>query len=122
MKRRNFLLSSLAVASSALISSSASAKTPTKIGEIGVESNIEDLERVTQTLVNPPNLPEHDQIAKGGPKVVQMTMTVEEKEIEVKPGVFVQAMTFNGTNPGPMIVVHQDDYVELTLKNPNLIH
>jgi len=26
-------------------------------------------------------------------------------------------MTFNGTNPGPMIVVHQGDYVELTLKN-----
>jgi hypothetical protein len=80
----------------------------------GVEPNIEDLERVTQTLVNPPNLPAHDQSAKGGPKVVQMTMVIEEKEIEVNPGVFVQAMTFNGTNPGPMIVVHQDDYVELT--------
>jgi hypothetical protein len=39
----------------------------------------------------------------GGAKVVQVTMIVEEKEIEVTPGVFVQAMTFNGTNPGPMI-------------------
>ena len=119
MKRRDFLLSSLAIASTTLINSSASAEAPTKIGEIGVESNVQDLERVTQTLVNPPFLPEHDQIAKGAPKVVQMTLSVEEKEIEVKPGVFVQAMTFNGTNPGPMIVVHQDDYVELTLKNPS---
>ena len=119
MQRRNFLLSSLAVASTTLISSSASAKVTTKTGGIGMQPNIQDLERVTQTLVNPPNLPAHDQIAKGGPKVVQMTMTIEEKEIEVTSGVFVQAMTFNGTNPGPMIVVHQDDYVELTLKNPS---
>jgi len=118
MKRRDFLLSSLAVASTTLINSSASAKDTAKTAEIGVESNIQDMERVTQTLVNPPNLPMHDQVAKGAPKVVQMTLVVEEKEIEVNPGVFVQAMTFNGTNPGPMIVVHQDDYVELTLKNP----
>jgi len=118
LKRRDFLLSSLAVASATLINSSVSAESPTKIGGTGIESNIQDLERVTQTLVNPPFLPVHDQIAKGDPKVVQMTMIVEEKEIEVTPGVFVQAMTFNGTNPGPMIVVHQDDYVELTLKNP----
>ena len=33
-------------------------------------------------------------------------------------GTTVAAMTFNGTVPGPMIVVHQNDYVELTLKNP----
>jgi len=24
----------------------------------------------------------------------------------------------HGTNPGPMMVVHEGDYVELTLKNP----
>ena len=118
VKRRDFLLSSLAVASTTLINTSASANETTSTGKIGTESNIQDLERVTQTLVNPPFLPKHDQIAKGGPKVVQMTMIIEEKEIEVTSGVFVQAMTFNGTNPGPMIVVHQDDYVELTLKNP----
>ena len=27
-------------------------------------------------------------------------------------------MTFSGTVPGPMIVVHENDYVELTLVNP----
>lgn len=86
--------------------------------EVGTESSHTGLPRVTQTLVNPPFLPEHTQIAVGGPKVVEMTMEIIEKEIEIKPGVFVQAMTFNGTNPGPMMVVHQGDYVELTLKNP----
>ena len=85
--------------------------------EVGVPANIEGLKRVTQKLVTPPFLPEHDQVAKGGPKIVEMTMVVIEKEIEVSAGVFVQAMTFNGSNPGPMMVVHEGDYVELTLKN-----
>lgn len=31
---------------------------------------------------------------------------------------FAQAMTFEGTNPGPLVVAHVDDYVELTLINP----
>ena len=119
LKRRDFLLSTIAAASAAVVSSSASAEAPTKIGEIGVESNVKDLPRVTQKLVNPPFLPEHDQIAKHPPRVVQVTMDIEEKEIEVKPGVFAQAMTFNGTNPGPMMVVHQGDYLELTLRNPS---
>ena len=75
-------------------------------------------ERVTQKLVAPPSLPEHDQVAKGKPRIVEIRFVIEEKEMEVAPGAYVQAMTFNGTVPGPMIVVHQDDYVELTLVNP----
>ena len=86
--------------------------------EIGVPSNVKGMERVKQKLVAPPFLPAHDQVAKGEPKIVEVLLTVEEKEIEITSGVFVQAMTFNGTNPGPMMVVHQGDYVELTLKNP----
>ena len=46
-------------------------------------------------------------------------MIIQEKEIEIEPGVFIQALTFNGTVPGPLIVVHQDDYVELSLTNPS---
>ena len=46
-------------------------------------------------------------------------MEVVEKEMEIAPGVFVQALTFNGTNPGPIIVAHVGDYIELTLKNPS---
>lgn len=85
--------------------------------QVGTSSSLTDLPRVTQTLVAPPFLPEHTQIAVGGPKVIQVELEVIEKEIEIKPGVFVQAMTFNGTNPGPMMVIHEGDYLELTLKN-----
>ncbi|HIF88870.1 MAG TPA: nitrite reductase, copper-containing [Candidatus Thioglobus autotrophicus] len=86
--------------------------------DVGVEPDIEGLPRVKQILVAPPYLPQHDQVATDGPKIVEIEMTVIEKEIEISPGVFVQAMTFNGSNPGPLIVVHEGDYIELTLKNP----
>lgn len=100
------------------VAASSSAEETMDISKIGTAAKIEGLERVTQTLVAPPFLPKHDQVAKGGPKIVEMTMVIEEKELEIGSGVFAQAMTFEGTNPGPMIVVHQDDYVELTLVNP----
>ncbi|MEQ1917551.1 MAG: multicopper oxidase domain-containing protein, partial [Gallionella sp.] len=90
-----------------------------------IASKTEGLKRVTQTLVAPPFLPEHEQIVKGAPKVVQMRMVIEEKLLKVSPDASIWAMTFNGSVPGPMIVVHQNDYVELTLVNPstnNLTH
>ena len=73
---------------------------------------------VQQKLVAPPFLPEHDQVAQDGPKVVQVRLTAEEKAMDIGNGVMIQALTFNGSIPGPMIVVHQGDYVELTLENP----
>ncbi|RRD56576.1 nitrite reductase, copper-containing [Comamonadaceae bacterium OH2545_COT-014] len=79
--------------------------------------SIERLQRVKQTLVAPPNVPEHSLETPAAPRVVQVEMFIEEKEIEVEPGVFMWAFTFNGTVPGPMIIVHEGDYVELTLKN-----
>lgn len=84
-----------------------------------VAKEVDQLERVTQNLVPPPYLPEHDLVATGPPKVVEVRMTIEEKEIEIAPGAFMHAMTFKGNVPGPVIVVHQDDYVELTLVNPD---
>ncbi len=86
--------------------------------EVGKTASLDGLPRVVQDLVAPPFFPKHDQVATGGPKIVEVTLEVVEKEMEIAPGVHVQAMTFNGTNPGPMIVVHEGDYVELTLKNP----
>ncbi|HRQ51965.1 MAG TPA: hypothetical protein PLR74_15565, partial [Agriterribacter sp.] len=79
------------------------------------EGEGDNLERVTQEMVAPPLLPKHDQVAIGGPKIVEVTLTIAEKKIEIAPGDSVWAMTFNGSVPGPMIVVHQDDFVELTL-------
>jgi nitrite reductase (NO-forming) len=46
-------------------------------------------------------------------------MTIEEKRHEVEDGVELWAMTFDGSVPGPMMVVHEGDYVELTLINPD---
>lgn len=77
------------------------------------------LPRQQVSLVAPPFIHAHDQVAKGGPKVVQFRMTIEEKELVIDTiGTKVQAMTFNGSVPGPMMVVHEGDYVELTLVNP----
>ncbi|MBC8005717.1 MAG: nitrite reductase, copper-containing [Verrucomicrobia bacterium] len=78
----------------------------------------DDLKHITQTLVNPPALPEHEQVASGDPVVVDVRLVIEEKLMEIAPGVKTWALTFNGTVPGPLIVVHQNDYVQLTLVNP----
>lgn len=82
------------------------------------EGNGDNLPRITQEMVPPPMLPKFDEIDKAGPKIVQVTFTVQEKKMEIAPGDSIWAFTYNGTVPGPMIVVHQDDFVELTLKNP----
>ena len=81
--------------------------------------DVSGLERVTQELVAPPFLPEHQQAYDGPPRVVEVRMVVEEKEIEVAPGAHLWAFAFNGSVPGPIIVVHEGDYVELTLVNPS---
>ena len=61
----------------------------------------------------------HEQATKAGPKVIQFKMTIQEKELVIdNEGTKIHAMTFNGSVPGPLMVVHQDDYVELTLVNP----
>uniref|UniRef100_Q11G41 Copper-containing nitrite reductase n=1 Tax=Chelativorans sp. (strain BNC1) TaxID=266779 RepID=Q11G41_CHESB len=77
------------------------------------------LPRQTVALVPPPFVHDHEQVATGGPKVVKFTMTIQEKEIVIdEDGTTFQAMTFDGSVPGPMMVVHEGDYVELTLVNP----
>jgi len=90
-----------------------------KIVGLDTPTNIDLLERVHQKLVPPPFVPAHDQVASGGPKVVQVHMVIEEKTMVIDDdGTEVQAMTFNGSIPGPLIVAHQGDYIELTLENP----
>lgn len=78
----------------------------------------EGLEREKQEMVMPPAVPVHDQVAKGGPKIIEVEFEIQEKKMEVAPGDSIWALTFNGSVPGPLIVVHQDDFVELTLRNP----
>ena len=65
-------------------------------------------ERVRQNLVAPPFAPAHQEVATTPPRIV----VDEETEASIR------ALTCNGSVPGLLIIVHQADYVELTLRNP----
>lgn len=81
--------------------------------------DLSKLEVITPTLLAPPLVMEHNQVAKGDAKLVKFEMTIEEKLIEIdEDGTKVWAMTYAGTVPGPLMVVHEGDYVELRLINP----
>ncbi|NKM88069.1 nitrite reductase, copper-containing [Rhizobium laguerreae] len=81
--------------------------------------DLSKLPREKVELVKPPFVHAHDQKAKGGPKIKEFTLTIKEQKMVLdKDGTEVNAMTFDGSVPGPLMVVHQDDYVELTLVNP----
>nr|WP_236173788.1 copper-containing nitrite reductase [Pseudomonas pseudonitroreducens] len=81
--------------------------------------DLSKLERVKIELLTPPFVHPHEARATGKPKVVEFTMVIQEKTLTLDDdGTQVHAMTFNGSVPGPLMVVHQDDYVELTLVNP----
>ncbi len=109
---RRVLLAATAVAAVGAAKASAQEAPAEKV-------DISSLPRVKQAMVAPPFLPEHEQVAVGGPKIVEVTFTIEEKRMVIdEDGTEVWALTFNGSVPGPMIVVHEGDYVELTLKNP----
>ncbi|MGN6247792.1 MAG: copper-containing nitrite reductase [Ginsengibacter sp.] len=91
----------------------------TSVFDKNYTGNGDDLPQVTEEMVAPPMLPKFDQVDKDGPKVVKVTFTVQEKKIEVAPGDSMWAFTYNGSVPGPMIVVHQGDFIQFTLKNPS---
>ena len=71
-------------------------------------------------LVAPPFVHSHEQATKQGPKIMEFTLKIEEKKVIIdEQGTTFQAMTFNGSMPGPLMVVHEGDYVEVTLVNPD---
>ncbi|WP_417526139.1 copper-containing nitrite reductase [Marinovum sp.] len=76
--------------------------------------------RVKQELVAPPFAPEHEQVATGGPKIIEITMDTTERlmVVDEDTGAEVWALTYNGSVPGPLIICHEGDMVELTLRNP----
>jgi nitrite reductase (NO-forming) len=82
-------------------------------------SDISKLPRERVELVKPPFVHAHDQVAIGGPKVVEFHLTVKEQPMVIDDeGTTMQAMTYNSSIPAPMMVVHEGDYVELALTNP----
>src|SRR5499426_4344639 len=77
------------------------------------------LPRQKVELVAPPFVHAHEQATKQGPKIMEFKLTVEEKKVVIDDkGTTFQAMTFNGSMPGPLMVVHEGDYVEVRLVNP----
>ncbi len=84
------------------------------------EADIAALPREKVSLVAPPFVHAHEQVAAGGPKVMEFTMTIKELPVVIDDeGTTLQAMTYDGSIPGPLMVVHEGDYVELTLINPD---
>ncbi|MFT5650395.1 MAG: nitrite reductase (NO-forming), partial [Yoonia sp.] len=76
--------------------------------------------RVKMDLVAPPFAPAHEQVATGGPKIIEITMVTEERlmVVDEDTGASIWALTYNGSVPGPLIICHQGDMIELTLRNP----
>ena len=110
--RRSFLKAT------GLISASALAGTALSLASTAATVDLSTLPRVKQVLVDPPFMPEHEQVATGGPKIVEIDLPIiEQKMVLDDDGTEVWALTYNGSVPGPMIVVHEGDYVEVTLKN-----
>ena len=92
----------------------------TLIAPLPTQANELTLKREQVELVAPPFVHPHEQATHHKPKIVAFQMDIQEKEIVIDDrGTKLQAMTFNGSIPGPMMVVHEGDYVELTLVNPH---
>jgi nitrite reductase (NO-forming) len=116
--RRNFLKTTTVSALGSVGFLAASGSVTSGIQAAPATFDVSKLVRMKQKLVAPPFLPEHDQIAVGDPKIIEVTLTIEEKKMVLdKDGTEVWALTYNGSVPGPMIVVHEGDYVEVTLIN-----
>ena len=116
LTRREALLGTAAGAATAALFA-AMAATPV-LAEVRA-GDISTLPREKVTLVAPPFVHEHQQVAIGGPKIVEFQLTVKEQTMVIDDdGTTMQAMTYNGSIPAPMMVVLEGDYLELTLVNP----
>lgn len=120
MSRRTLLAGAAFAGAMASVLTSGQAKAEQMPGLINAPSDIAHLPRRKVELVDPPFVHAHEQIATSGPAIIEFTLTIEEKTLVIDDyGTTINAMTFNGTVPGPLMVVHEGDYVELTLINPD---
>jgi nitrite reductase (NO-forming) len=116
LTRREALFGTAAGAATAAILAAMPAAQAAAEKQLG---DISRLPRERVELVAPPFVHVHDQVARGGPKIVEFRLTVKEQPMVIDDeGTTMRAMTYNGSIPAPMMVVHEGDYVELTLVNP----
>src|SRR5680860_1723793 len=119
LTRRNALKATMfaAMAAPTLVAKSAAA-VEEAVTPVAEKADLSKLPRRKVELVKPPFVHAHEQIASSGPAIVEFTMTIKEQKMVIDgEGTTVQAMTFDGSVPGPLMVVHEGDYVELTLIN-----
>lgn len=72
----------------ALLGSVLTAAAVATVGAMPAVASAKDvagLPREKVTMVPPPFVHAHDQVAKGGPKVVEFIMTIEEKPVVIDP-------------------------------------
>ncbi|OED48593.1 copper-containing nitrite reductase [Leisingera sp. S232] len=117
LTRRAALMGAAGVAALPVLAKAAKAESTT-VHETAAPVDLSSLQRIKRDLVAPPFVHAHEQVAPGAPKIIEFEMKIVEKEIEVDQDAYLQGMTFDGSIPGPMMVVHEGDYVELTLINP----
>ena len=117
LTRRAALFRAAGLAAAPLLATAARAEEAMEITN-AIAADLSRLPRRKQKLVAPPFVHEHEQVASGGPAIVEFEMDIVEKEVQIAADAWLQAMTFDGTMPGPLMVVHEGDYVELTLRNP----
>lgn len=116
LTRRAALLGGAMIAAAPLVIGAAKAQ-EAAVNVAATPADLAALTRRKVKLLVPPMVHSHEQVASTGPEIVEFEMKIVEKEVQVEDGVYMQAMTFNGSIPGPMMVVHEGDYVELTLFN-----
>jgi nitrite reductase (NO-forming) len=64
------------------------------------------LPRQKVELIAPPFVHAHEQATKQVPKIMEFKLVIEEKKVVIdEQGTTFQAMTFNGSMPGPLMVV-----------------
>ena len=118
MTRRSALMAATAAAAMG-IGAPANAATAPAPAPTPVLGPAPQLPRHKVQLVSPPFAHAHEQVGRHGPRIMEFTLPIEEKEVVIdEAGTKFQAMTFGGSMPGPLMIVHEGDYVELTLVNP----
>lgn len=138
--RRNVLRGSMLAGATAVTGSVASAGVPRRaagpvsipampvkagmtLAQTSVEAPAADLSgytRVRQDLVAPPFAPDHEQVATGGPKIIEILLETQERRMVIDEdyGAEIWALTYNGSVPGPLIICNEGDMLEVTIRNP----
>ncbi len=123
ISRRTALLGAAGAAGTAgLVAVASGANSSNVASPVPTDSNPGPLPQYREkvNLVTPPHVHPHQQVANRPPVIKEFRLTVDEKKIVVdEEGTKMHAMTYNGWIPGPLMVVHEGDYIELTLVNPD---